>query len=122
MVKLARLADPQQVVDLWVLDCWLCTNDRQNEGNTLLVPISLDKVDLCAIDQSDCFGGPQRFSDGSWVEVVRRNRRVEDAGLPLQRAVPIRDHMLALSMYEGIVSFEGNDRLSARMEPSGGNE
>lgn len=51
-----------------------------------------------------------------------RWRRVQDAGLPLQRAVPMRDHMLALSMYEGIVSFEGNDRLSARMEPSGGNE
>ena len=48
--------------------------------------------------------------------------RMQDAGLPLSRAIPLRDHMMALSMYEGIVSFEGNDHLSARMEPSGGNE
>ena len=49
-------------------------------------------------------------------------RRVEDAGLTLQRAVPIRDHIMALTQYEGIVSFEGRERLSARMEPTGGNE
>ena len=48
-------------------------------------------------------------------------RRMEDAGLPLHRAVALRDRILALSMYEGIVSFEGGERLSARMQPSGGN-
>jgi photosystem II stability/assembly factor-like uncharacterized protein len=48
--------------------------------------------------------------------------RMQDAGLPLSRAIPLRDHMMALSMYEGIVSFEGNDRISARMEEPSGNE
>lgn len=50
----------------------------------------------------------------------RKWRRIEDAGLTLHSAIPLRDRILALSLYEGIVSFEGSERLSARMEPSGG--
>jgi hypothetical protein len=80
VVKLTRLAQPQQVVDLWVMDCWLCTNDRQTEGNVLLVPVIGEKCELYAVDQSDCFSGPQRFSDGSWITVLRGDRRAEDAG------------------------------------------
>ncbi len=80
VIKLVRLASPQQIVDLWVLDCWLSTNDRRNDGNSLLVPITGEKTDLYAVDQSDCFGGPQRLSDGSWIAVMRGNSRTEDAG------------------------------------------
>ena len=57
----------------------------------------------------------QRLPD---LDVVR----VQDAGLPLHRAIPMRDHMMALSLYEGVVSFEGSDRISARMEEPGGNK
>ena len=52
----------------------------------------------------------------------QRWHRMEDAGLPLHRAIPMRDRMFALSMYEGIVSFEGNNRISARMEEPSGNQ
>jgi ligand-binding sensor domain-containing protein len=68
---------------------------------------------LAIVDgSSEVFGS----ADGSkW-------HRMQDAGLPLSRAIPLRDHMMALSMYEGIVSFEGSDRMSARMEEPSGNE
>jgi photosystem II stability/assembly factor-like uncharacterized protein len=52
----------------------------------------------------------------------RKWHRMEDAGLPLHRAIPMQNRILALSMYEGIVSFEGSDRMSARMEEPKGNE
>jgi hypothetical protein len=34
----------------------------------------------------------------------------------------MQNRILALSMYEGIVSFEANDRMSARVEEPKGNE
>jgi hypothetical protein len=80
VLKRSRLARPQQVVDLWVMDCWLCTTDRKNEGNTLLVLAGGNQFDLYAIDQSDCFGGPECFSDGTWRRVMQERGRVEDAG------------------------------------------
>ncbi|MBV9435040.1 MAG: transcriptional regulator [Acidobacteria bacterium] len=52
----------------------------------------------------------------------RKWHRVEDAGLALQRAVPLQNRILALSLYEGIVSFEAGDRMSARMEQPNGTE
>ena len=68
---------------------------------------------LAIVDGStEVFGS----SDGSkW-------HRMEDAGLALHRAIPLRDRVLALSQYEGIVSFDGSDRMSARMEQPSGNE
>jgi hypothetical protein len=68
---------------------------------------------LAIVDGStELFGS----SDGSkW-------HRMEDAGLALHRAIPLHDRVLALSQYEGIVSFDGNDRMSARMEQPSGNE
>ncbi len=68
---------------------------------------------LAIVDgSSEVFGS----SDGTkW-------HRMEDAGLALHRAIPMRGGILALSQYEGIVSFESGSRMSARMEQPTGNQ
>jgi ligand-binding sensor domain-containing protein len=100
---------------------------RQQKGGTW-EPMSSDlpKTKITSIDYDQRSHHLLAVVDGS-TEVFgsedgHRWKRIEDAGLTLSRAVPVRDHIMALSMYEGIVSFEGNERLSARMEPTGGNE
>jgi ligand-binding sensor domain-containing protein len=68
---------------------------------------------LAIVDgSSEVFGS----SDGTkW-------HRMEDAGLALHRAIPMRGGILALSQYEGIVSFDSGSRMSARMEQPTGNQ
>ena len=61
-------------------------------------------------------------SEGFGSQDGRKWHRMEDAGLPLHRAVPMHDHIVALSMYEGIVTFDANERMSARVEEPKGNE
>jgi hypothetical protein len=58
------LADPAEVVALWAFDTWLCTIDRRNHGNTLLIQ-ETDGWHLIASDQSDCFGGSSEFLAGT---------------------------------------------------------
>jgi photosystem II stability/assembly factor-like uncharacterized protein len=100
---------------------------RQQKGGTW-EPMSSDlpKTKITSLDYDQHSHHLLAVVDGS-TEVYgsadgSKWRRMEDAGLFLQRAVPVHDHIMALSMYEGIVSFEGNERLSARMESTGGNE
>jgi len=100
---------------------------RQQKGGTW-EPMSTDlpKAKITSLDYDEQSHHLLAIVDGS-SEVFgstdgRKWRRIEDAGLLLTRAVPLHDHILALSMFEGIVSFEGNDRLSARMDQPNGNE
>jgi hypothetical protein len=62
---------PQEVVDIWAFDSWLCNIDRNTDGNLLLCPAKGGKFRLIAADQSDCFGGARCFADGSWQEVLQ---------------------------------------------------
>ncbi|PYY02138.1 MAG: hypothetical protein DMG63_01450 [Acidobacteria bacterium] len=100
---------------------------RQQKGGTW-EPMSTDlpKAKITSLDYDQSGKHLLAIVDGS-SEVFgsadgQRWHRMEDAGLPLHRAVPMRDRMFALSLYEGVVSFEGSNRMSARMEESRGNE
>ncbi len=63
--QLDELANPQELVDIWVLDSWVMNTDRGNHGNMLMRPGSKGRWHLIAVDQSDCFGGSGRMADGS---------------------------------------------------------
>jgi hypothetical protein len=80
------LDDPEEVLDLWVFDSWLCTTDRILEGNVLMTPVSSTKVRLIAADQSDCFGGAGRLADGSWKKVLAERGAAESVSF-LQRVI-----------------------------------
>lgn len=62
------LAHPEEIVMLWVLDCWMVNLDRDNYGNAMLQPASSGLWNLIAADQSDCFLGSASFLDGSYVD------------------------------------------------------
>lgn len=59
------LADPEELIAIWVADCWLMNLDRATEGNTRLVLGAGGRFHLLAADQSDCFLGSVSFADGS---------------------------------------------------------
>ena len=116
--------DPDQ--NLWIASAQGLF--RQQKGGSW-EPMSTDlpKAKITSLDYDQASHHLLAIVDGS-SEVYgsadgQKWHRMQDAGLPLHRAIPMRDRMFALSLYEGIVSFEGNNRISARMEePSGGNE
>ena len=83
---IAELAEPQEVIDLWAFDSWLCNTDRTVEGNILMTPASMTTVRLIAADHSDCFGGAGRFADGSWKKVLREQRAAQAVSF-LDRAI-----------------------------------
>ncbi|PYY14249.1 MAG: transcriptional regulator [Acidobacteria bacterium] len=100
---------------------------RQQKGGSW-EPMSTDlpKAKITSLDYDQSSHHLLAIVDGS-SEVFgsadgQKWHRMEDAGLPLHRAIPMRDRMFALSLYEGIVSFEGNNRMSAAMEQPSGNE
>jgi len=64
--RIESLQNPQEIVDLWVFDSWVCNIDRATEGNTLLSLGDGGRFHVIACDQSDCFGGAARMADGSW--------------------------------------------------------
>lgn len=111
-------------------DVWISSAQglfqQHNRGSFEPVYSDLPKAKIASLDFDEHSKHLLAVVDGS-SEVFgsvdgQKWHRMEDAGLPLHRAIPLRNRMLALSMYEGIVSFEGNERMSARMEDSGGNE
>lgn len=65
LTSLEQLSDPQQLVDLWVLDSWVMTIDRTNYGNVLLRPDGRGRWHLVAADQSDCFCGSGCLCDNT---------------------------------------------------------
>jgi hypothetical protein len=59
------LAQPTELLRLWVFDTWLGNIDREVDGNILLSLGSAGKFRVIAADQSDCFCGAAVFcSDG----------------------------------------------------------
>lgn len=70
-LNLAKLAKPQEVVDIWAFDSWLCNIDRNTYGNILLAHDRGGMFLLIAADQSDCFGGSGCLADGSWDGILR---------------------------------------------------
>ena len=71
-LRIDDLAEPAELVDLWVFDSWLCNIDRELDGNTLLTPIVGGRFGLIAADQSDCLGGSGRLADGTWTKVLEK--------------------------------------------------
>lgn len=65
-LALTDLSAPQETVDLWVFDTWVCNIDRTVHGNIIRVPAG-EKIGLVAVDQSECFSGSGCLADGSWV-------------------------------------------------------
>jgi hypothetical protein len=61
------MADPQELIAIWVADCWLMNLDREVEGNTRLIASADGKFHLLAADQSDCFLGSCSVADGSFL-------------------------------------------------------
>jgi hypothetical protein len=83
-VALNQVKQPQEIVDIWVFDSWVCNLDRDTEGNVLMQPARDNSFRLVAADQSDCFCGSLVFSSGEWKDrMVNRlssnNRFVTDA-------------------------------------------
>jgi hypothetical protein len=60
-----RLADPAELVALWVADSRLMNLDRTISGNILPEADPRGQVHLIAADQSDCFLGAGALADGS---------------------------------------------------------
>jgi len=55
------LADPSQIIRLWVFDTWVNDIDRERDGNILLTAAGSGKFGVVAADQSDCFCGAGTF-------------------------------------------------------------
>lgn len=60
------LAQPQELLKLWVFDTWLANIDREVEGNILLSLSANGKFRVIAADQSDCFCGASVFCSGGF--------------------------------------------------------
>ena len=72
-----QLADETEILQLWVLDCWLMNRDRDTYGNVLLAPAPKGKWFLVAADHSDCFMGADYFCSGRCFEQAAEFRAVK---------------------------------------------
>lgn len=60
--RMDQVENPQQLIDIWVMDSLVCNLDRETEGNALLVPVgNSGRFRIVAADQSDCFCGSESF-------------------------------------------------------------
>ena len=64
------IAEPFEIVRLWVFDTWLCNIDRDTYGNTLLKASKAGKFSIIASDQSDCFCGTGRFCSADFAKTM----------------------------------------------------
>jgi hypothetical protein len=62
------LVDVSELIRIWAADCWIMNIDRDVFGNILLAPGKGGAWHIVAADQSDCFLGSGRLSDGSCFE------------------------------------------------------
>ena len=60
--------NPMDIVKIWILDSWLANIDRNVRGNLMYLPVN-DKVEILAMDQSDCFAGAGTFCDGNILNI-----------------------------------------------------
>jgi len=70
--ELDDLADPVELIDIWVFDSWVMNIDRRVYGNILLGPSSGGKLELIPADQSDCFGGAGTLASGEYLRLGQR--------------------------------------------------
>jgi hypothetical protein len=68
-----NLAEPRELIAIWVADSWLMNLDRDVYGNLMMEPGAHRKWHLLAADQSDCFLGASTLADGSCFERSRRH-------------------------------------------------
>jgi len=66
------LADPGELIKLWVFDTWVGNVDREVEGNILLSLAGSGKFRAIAADQSDCFCGSATFCSSTLREAMER--------------------------------------------------
>jgi hypothetical protein len=83
------LAQPLELLRLWVFDSWLCNIDREVEGNILLSLSTGGRFRVIAADQSDCFCGASVFCSGGFQEAMRVRRSA--SSVPLLVDVIFRD-------------------------------
>ena len=69
------LANPLELLELWVIDTWLRNTDREVYGNILLVASRSGKFKLIAADQSDCLCGAGTFASTGFETAMRNIRR-----------------------------------------------
>ncbi len=111
-------------------DVWLSSAQglfhQHNGGRWEPMMSDLPKAKITSLDYDERSKHLLAIVDGSsqvfGSQDGQKWHRMEDAGLPLHRAIPLHDHMLALSMYEGIVSFDNDRRMSALAEQPEGNQ
>ena len=80
------IAEPFEVVILWVFDTWLCNIDRNVYGNTLLKAGHAGKFSIVASDQSDCFCGATNFCSAEFAKSMVK-RGVAPAIKPLATCI-----------------------------------
>jgi hypothetical protein len=74
------VADPVQLLRLWVFDTWVGDIDRDTNGNVLLAIANSGKFDVIAADQSDCFCGAETFCSGDFEKRMSRYGKAESVG------------------------------------------
>jgi hypothetical protein len=94
-----QLADPLEVLRLWVLDCWLMNIDRDQHGNVMLEPAQKGKWSLVASDNSECFYGSGYFQTGDYLRRAEQSEKVK-----------------YLDCFEPIVQNHGVDSLKTTIE------
>jgi hypothetical protein len=67
------LADPTELIGIWLADSWLMNLDRAVYGNLVLEPGPPGQWHLIAADQSDCFLGASALADGSYFQRSRQH-------------------------------------------------
>ena len=98
--------DPQELVEMWIADCWLMNRDREQDGNMRLALASSGRFSPIAADHSDCFLGAGRFADGSYVSLGRQHGAVPYPATAtlVERAVCELGCLRALSLVGRIVA------------------
>jgi hypothetical protein len=66
-----EVAEPVQLIRLWVFDTWVSDIDREIQGNILLA-LSGSGFKIIAADQSDCFCGSKNFCSREFTKLMSR--------------------------------------------------
>lgn len=93
-----------QIVTLYVYDLWLKNFDRASEGNVAITRLgnSARNAKIIASDQSDCFGGVNRFALG--LDEVKAARAPAE--------IPVVDsNYSAINMHQ-LIDLAGGDYLT----------
>ncbi len=71
--SLEQAESPLHLSLIWLFDCLVCNIDRNIRGNLILLPRGTPtKLRVLPADNSDCFCGSLVFSNGQWIDLMRR--------------------------------------------------